>query len=166
MREHGVNIVFRERGPHWLRPIMTNRFLQGIDAIQEVDNYGYPVEDATFRQIMKFSEVEAIVATDSRITDLGLAQITMLPNLTYLELDRTAISNSGLTAVRQCRELTMLRFSGTAISDEGLTNLYDLKKLRQVVLFDTRVTAEGLDSLQAALPETPILADPDLWHSK
>jgi len=74
------------------------------------------------------------------ITDAGLAQLSSMPNLTRLHLERTRISDGALSKIAPLRQLEYLNLYGTEITDAGLDELQAIPKLKQLYLWQTKVT--------------------------
>ena len=87
-------------------------------------------------------------AVDDAIFDLVLD----LPHLTRLYLQQTAVTDQGVAGLSGLEFLEYLNLYGTAVSDSGLTSLASLPALRSLYLWQTGVTDEGVAGLQAAAP--------------
>ena len=83
------------------------------------------------------------------VTDVGLAHLRGLPNLTALGLNGTLVTDAGLEHLQALPNLRSLGLNDTAVSDAGLAHLKNLTKLRNLHLTsDQRVTGTGLRHLQ------------------
>lgn len=94
--------------------------------------------------------VEAELAR-TRVTDAGLAVLSALPNLRFLDLTRTAVTSAGLTRWPTPTRLERINLTGTAVDDAGARHLRSLPSVRQVWTFAARTT----DSGEAVVPATP-----------
>ena len=83
-----------------------------------------------------------------KITDTGLANLSVLTDLVYIELEGTPISNDGLVNLKPLANLDTLWLNGTQISDSGLVHLEGLSNLTYLSLSDTQITDAGLVSLK------------------
>jgi hypothetical protein len=66
----------------------------------------------------------------------------------------------GLKSLADFRKLERLSLEGTLINNSGLHHLSELKTLKGLSLKQTNVTAEAVASLQTALPQCEIVAEP------
>lgn len=85
------------------------------------------------------------------VTDVGLAQVASMPNLTRLYLQQTAVTDAGLQSLEGLQELDYLNLYGSPITDAGLASLRKLPRLRQVFLWQTQVTPSQASALAKAL---------------
>lgn len=76
--------------------------------------------------------VSFILAWNEKVTDVGIAELAPLTNLTQLNL------------------------AGTKVTDAGLAKLASLTNLTSLYLYKTKVTAKGVAELQKALPKCNI----------
>jgi uncharacterized membrane protein len=76
----------------------------------------------------------------TKVSDLGLAALRNMPNLTRLHLERTAVTDGGLSNVVSLVGLEYLNLYATEIGDGGLQQLESLPKLKQVYLWRSKVT--------------------------
>ena len=70
-----------------------------------------------------------------KITDAGLAHLSILPGLTYLGLSGTGVSDCGLASLSEVTSLRHLNLSGTEITGEGLRHLSGNPVLETLDLF-------------------------------
>ena len=68
----------------------------------------------------------------TRVTDIGLAEIAKLKNLTRLNLAYTAVSNNGIRSICKLSNLEYLNLSGTLVDNGSLKPLESLKHLKHV----------------------------------
>jgi hypothetical protein len=92
----------------------------------------------------------------SRVTDAGLAQLTGLDRIGWLDVSGTAVSDAGLAQVARLKTLRKLDLSGAKITDDGLRTLAELSNLESLDLSGTPVTEEGVSRLRQALPRLEI----------
>lgn len=101
--------------------------------------------------------LEDLRINDSGFTDKGLEHLGRFTQLNCLDLSRTRITSAALARIAALRRLTSLQLSLTDISDDGLAALAECKQLRWIDLTLTAVTAAGASRLSAALPEATIV---------
>lgn len=125
--------------------------------------------------------VVAVVLNFTELTDAGLTELSVLRNLTSLDLTRTQVTDQGLKELKAFKGLTALGLGGTRVTDKGvkelaahanLTTLFlnnnlsltdtglkelsSLKNLATLNISSTKVTDAGVDELQKALPKCKI----------
>lgn len=88
----------------------------------------------------------------------GFAAIARLPNVTRLDLSRTAADDAAIAALGAMPRLETLNLYGTRVSDAGLARLAALPRLRRVYVWQTAVTPAGVERLQAANPKLEVVA--------
>ena len=101
--------------------------------------------------------VVAVVLYNTRVTDVGLKELTGLKHLRALNLNDTTVTDVGLKEVKELKSLQLLDLGHTKITDAGLKELKELKNLQWLALYGTKVTDAGVKELQAALPGLKIL---------
>lgn len=92
-------------------------------------------------------ELEWLMASDSRLADGDLSQISNLKRLEMLELERTCVTSRGMSDVGQLVSLKHLHLSGTKLTDEGVASLKKLKSLILLRLAHTEVTGTAFRGL-------------------
>lgn len=88
---------------------------------------------------------------ESKITDLGLAELAKFPNLTELNLSKCGVTPSGLKAIAGLTLLEKLNLEGTPVADAGMAHLANLTKLTDLSLAKCGVSGAGLGHLSAML---------------
>jgi Leucine-rich repeat (LRR) protein len=84
---------------------------------------------------------------NKQVTDVGLAQLQGLPELTELGLSQTALTDKGLSHLSSLKKLRRLTLAHTEITDAGLEHLGELAELEALSLAATRLRGFGLKSL-------------------
>ena len=79
-----------------------------------------------------------------KISDVGLACLRDLTNLSELNLSDTKVTDAGLAHIEGLINLATLDLSVTEISDKGLVHLKNLTKLFRLNLGGTKITDAGL----------------------
>lgn len=92
----------------------------------------------------------------TKITDDGLAQLVVFPNLVRLHLENTSIGDNGLEHLQTLTRLTYLNIFDTQVSDVGLEHLKPLEKLDQIYLWKTQVTESVAEKLMADRPNLAV----------
>jgi hypothetical protein len=97
----------------------------------------------------------------------GFAAVAKLPNVTRLDVSRTAADDAAIAALGAMPRLETLNLYGTQVTDAGLAKLAALPRLRRVYVWQTSVTAGGVERVQAANPRLEVVrgeeapADPE-----
>lgn len=102
---------------------------------------------------------DKIVSVDlarTKVTDVGLAQLARMKNLTELHLENTGISDAGLDHLKGLASLEYLNLYNTKVTDAGVQKLGALAKLKALYLWQTGVTKAGVAQLKGKLPQTQI----------
>jgi hypothetical protein len=86
------------------------------------------------------------------ISDAGVAHLSGLVNMTWLNLDNTHMGNPGLEHLRGMRNLTFLHLGSTYVTNEGMPLLAPLTALKDLKVTRTSVTEEGLKPLLETNP--------------
>jgi RNA polymerase sigma factor (sigma-70 family) len=93
-----------------------------------------------------------------RLDDGFIKRLTPLTKLRKLHLPEHSITDAGIRLLSSFTELEHLDLAFTRITDAGVKHLATLKRLRVVRVSFSGVTEEGVRELQAALPNTKIVA--------
>jgi hypothetical protein len=123
---------FRRVGPQWLRDVVGNQLMQGLDEVIDVDLRRTAANDHTLDHLKGLASLEWVDLGSTDVTDAGLAHLKELTNLQSLSLRNTAVTDAGLGSLR------------------GLT------KLKSLDLHNTKVNYEAAFELKQALPELQI----------
>jgi hypothetical protein len=89
----------------------------------------------------------ALALDGPRITDAGLAQLSVLSKLRQLELNCPSVEGPGLRELAKLPELEWLEFWGCPIDDASLVHLTKLSKLHNLGLAQTSVADAGMPTL-------------------
>ena len=138
------------------------------------------ISDRSLEVIGRLEHLQAMLLSDTTVTDAGLRHLAQLKKLTVLNLRRTGIGDRGLVLLgrvtsierldltdtkitdggmaqlARLTNLTRLQLANTAITNRGLAALQRLTKLTDVVLNGTRVNDQGVAALKRALPKVTI----------
>ncbi|MEN6452097.1 MAG: hypothetical protein ABFC96_16525 [Thermoguttaceae bacterium] len=127
------------------------RQLVNFSEIQTLDASDCKVTNAHLREFGRLTSLASLVLRNTEVTDQGLAELQPLGNLRALYIDGTAITDAGLKDIAALRSLTNLELSSTKVTDAGLKELVPLTNLKWLLLSNTAITDAGLKEL-AALP--------------
>lgn len=105
-------------------------------------DYNPAVDDTTLARSIERSNLAAISARGTKVTDAGLAHLT------------------GLTKIKR------LNVANTSITDDGLRHLEAMKSLKRIDVTGTTVTQAGVDRLQSALPGVVIVTSDNDTRTK
>ncbi len=83
----------------------------------------------------------------NEITAKGLAHLTGLKNLRWLDLEHINVTDKGLAHLATLQNLRRLNIAGADISDKGLAHVAKLKKLRRLDISNVSTTTKGLKHL-------------------
>lgn len=89
-----------------------------------------------------FDRVSQLFA-DAEFADADARNLAQVPELDYLNLDRSSVTDAGMEFVGRVTHLRALTLSGTRISDDGLHRLTGLSDLEFLSL-NERITDDGL----------------------
>lgn len=122
----------------------------------EIDN----ADDATMALIGQLTNIKEFVIFGSpQVTDTGLAHISGLTNLQFLNLFNAKITDNGLAHLSGLKNLKVLNLGQTRVSDAGLAHLSGLINLKELGLSRTNITGSGLAHLSGLNFEDIILSD-------
>lgn len=84
---------------------------------------GDAITDAGLRDLRVIPELRSLILDGLPITDAGLAHLGALPNLESLSLNHTSITDAGMDKLAALTTLRRLGLNGTKITDRGLEKL-------------------------------------------
>ncbi len=122
------------------------------------------IGDPGFEQIAKLTKLQQLTVSsagddtgsNAKLSDVGLASITTLKELTLLDVSGRGITDKGLEPLKQLPNLKSLTLSRTSVSDAGIKHLIEMKSLTGVNLLGTQVTIRGFKQLSEARPDIGI----------
>jgi uncharacterized membrane protein len=110
------------------------------------------VNETMIRELNSMNQqITALKFTGLPVTDQVLKNISSLPNLEKLQLEKTSISDAGIAELNKFPNLETLNLYGTNISDAGLKNLAN-DNLKKINLWNTKVSQQGIRSLLSKYP--------------
>ncbi len=98
----------------------------------------------------------------TNITDAAFKSIARMHRLARLDLRSVKITDDGIAPLATLENLTFLNLYGVPVTDEAVTALVKMKSLQNICITETKITDAGKNRLQAALPATEIVFNPDL----
>jgi hypothetical protein len=111
---------------------------------QQISNGRLYLVDHTFTP----HELEHL-ATDSRVTEVGIVRLAELSGLRTLHLNRNRLNDAALAHLTKLEHLEILDLMGvTGITDEGLKHVSQIENLNALILQDTRLTDAGIEHLK------------------
>jgi len=123
-------------------------FMQRIDSSSLIINAsGFDLRDEDLKNLRQDARLQAIVISDTGITDSGLAILAELKNLLCISANRTKISDAGIAKLTGMPKLHTLHLSETRLTDACTGSLARIVNLREVDLCDTTVSDKGIDKL-------------------
>ena len=106
-------------------------------------------DDAELERICRENpELVELTLSATKITDVGLTHLMLLPKLRKIRLSNTAITDAGMHVLATCERLEDVDISQTKIGDFGVWELRALPRLKSLNLYLTFVTDSGLNSFR------------------
>ncbi len=87
----------------------------------------------------------ALMSSNPKVTDAGLAAFAGCKDLEELHLHHTKAGNEGMAHFKNCKKLTLLHLDLTLVTDKGLAYFKGCKKLKYLHLYNTRVSDAGME---------------------
>lgn len=129
--------------------------LTGLETLR-VDR-GEQVTDEGFRHVGKLSNVRFLAIPSSRPTPAGIAALSGLKQMTYLELSVSLVDDAGVAAVLKLPAVSNLKlYAAPRVTDASVPALGAAKTLRSVALTGSGVTLAGVKKLREANPELQV----------
>ena len=132
-----------------VRPIAAN------DESKDVDFHlsGQGLTDEGLAHVSQLDKVVWLNLKDTAISDAGLQHLSGLSDLKTLHLERTAITDRGLAHLANLSKIEYLNLNETKVHDHWIEHLAGLKNLKRLYLWKSEVTEEGADKLKQSLPD-------------
>jgi uncharacterized membrane protein len=97
-----------------------------------------------------------IKLSDCEVGDGAIVMLKQFNKLTRLSLDNTKITDVGLAEVASLPELVSLNLKGTPVTKDGIRKLSKLNKLRDLYLYQTKIAIADHQELMSLLKNTRI----------
>jgi outer membrane biosynthesis protein TonB len=97
------------------------------------------------------------VEGNHRIDDQGVAQLSVLTNLSHLGLSWTSVTDDGLGHLVGLPSLRTLDLNHTKITDRGLEHLAQIQTLKRLSIKETVITEAGVAKFREALPNCEVV---------
>lgn len=175
IKRWGGSVGTEAGGSEWLRKLARKdglidiKFFERISFIL-VDGKAVTDADLAHWQLSRLPNLNGVSLDRTAVTDTGLAQLSGLTNLREVSVNGTAVSDAGLVYLDGLTNLDYALLAGTAVTDAGLVHLSKLTSLRYVFLSQTAVTdaglahLSGLTSLQELFLDGTAVTDSGLAH--
>lgn len=108
------------------------------------------------KYLTDLSLLRSLCLSATKIGDLELAHLILVPALEELDLSETQITDRALRAVARCEQLAYICLRKTAVTLTGLRLLAQHPKLKRLCLGASLISACGRSQLCAALPSMEI----------
>jgi len=113
------------------------------------------ITDDGLKDLSRFSNLETLNLSWTRITGKGLFYLKNLKGLTNLDLEGTDLTDAGLMTLAGLESIEILNLRQTNITNNGIPHLARLKKLHRLNVKVTSVSADGLKSLPRYVDSSP-----------
>jgi len=117
--------------------------LLGLPDLDKLDLTATAAGDEAMKFVVLCKKLRWLELSQSKVTDKGLAVLTVLKGLEYLEVP-VATTDAGLKHVGQITSLRTLYTGSTFVTDKGLPHLKKLQNLHTLFISYTRITDGGL----------------------
>lgn len=122
--------------------------------IEELVLYDTATDDTTFEFAAQIDGLRSIQASDSAVTDFGIAAIARCTSLKSLDVSGTGITDAALNALASVRTLEQLNIAGCPqITSEGARRLLDAPYLKELTLpGPPQISQATLHELEGRIP--------------
>ena len=119
-----------------------------LEQILAVDLFDQDVADEDLASLAGMKQLEVLVLSHNpRITDAGVAALSGLENLEYLDLTNTKVTGTGFKDRADMVSLYELNLTDCPVTDESLAAIPRFPKLEELLIGGTEVTDKGLMTL-------------------
>lgn len=139
--------------PQWLSRSLAKHVFHSVVF---VDLDCEPVTDATLAEVIKLRHVEILHISNASITNDGLRDLKVLPQLRVVTLYTAGISDGAVAYLAGCPLLREVAIENAEISDSGIMHFKRARRLKRLSLVGTKITETGLLHLQLELPHCQI----------
>jgi beta-lactamase regulating signal transducer with metallopeptidase domain/Leucine-rich repeat (LRR) protein len=138
------------------------RYMIELAALDEANRglfrFQYPpnISDVGLAQIGKLENLTELTLNSSRITDAGLKVLKRLRKLEKLVIIRTQVTDAGVIHLSKLPKLRILYLDKTKVTDITLRHLKEFPELEAVSLRKTSVTSKGIEESKKEMPHLDI----------
>ena len=129
--------------------------LRGLDRLEWLNIYDTKATDAALATLSKPRSLKHLQASTG-LSDAGLAHLSIMPELSILDITSKAITNQGLRQIGRCARMRHVALWNTQITDDGLKYLHGMGSLEYLLIARSGVTPLGLLKLQQSLPRCEV----------
>lgn len=125
------------------------RGLKGLSELEELRFYGAAgITDGSIETFAKMKKLRRLSLGGTGVRGRELHQLSGLPHLENLSLERSRIDDDSLASISQIRTLVSLDLRGTQVTGARVLDLKRLENLESLLLDDTLITDESLVTLR------------------
>jgi hypothetical protein len=141
VKKTGGFVEYQKHGPHWLRSLLGENYpFKSATMV----TFGPDTIDDDLADIGLLPELTFVSLTLTKVKGPGLTYLKSLPKLETLELPKSRVSDDGLQYLEGLQGLKSLSLAWLDITDQGVEHLRSLKGLQRLGLSHTKVTDQGL----------------------
>lgn len=144
----------KPRAPKWLARLVPVDYVANVVYVSIIHGRtdARPrADDETLAKLGRLKHLEALVLSQSAITDAGLANLRGLTNLRDLRIDHTSVSDAGVEHLKGLTGLRTIWISGSRITDEGVLALERALTEIQTYRWEEMVTSQNIPRAMADL---------------
>jgi len=138
--------------------IVVEKIAEGFNALALNFVNVKEVNEAMIQEVNSMDQQVTILKfTGLPVTDHVLKNISILPNLEKIQLEKTNITDAGVAELNKFPRLETVNLYGTNITDDGLKAIA-MSNIKKVNLWNTKVSQRGIRSLASKYPDLDIEA--------
>ncbi len=116
--------------------------------LRDVSFFNDDLSNEGMRELAKFNTICRLELVGSQVTDVGLAHLKGLTELTQLTLMNNEIDGSGLGSLKALKHLCSLKVGGGDLTDRGMAGLGELTHLERLRIDSNNVSEVGFSHLR------------------
>jgi hypothetical protein len=142
----------KPRAPRWLTDLI------GVDYFGHVTSVRLNRFETSsiISQVGRLARLQRLRLVEPSFSDVGLAHLNKLTELTSVDLRGTKVTDAGLVHLEGLTKISVLNLDDTQVSDAGLPHLTGLRNLEWLGISRTRVSDEGRNELKRVLPNVSV----------
>ena len=122
--------------------------LKGFPKLKRLRIRGTDVTGEGLNNLADAKNLERVELRDSSLDDAGLALLSTLPKMTYVDISECRlVSPEGMQKIGDMKNLQVLILWETKADDQLVSSIADITSIRQLDLKATSITDESIDSL-------------------